>query len=228
MMFADRHDAGRQLAERLAELGLGEPIVLALPRGGVPVAAEVAHRLAAPLDVLLVRKIGCPWQPELGLGAIAEGGIRTLNTRLIAEAGVDEAQIEAIISRETQEIERRARGYRGDRPAIAVSGRLVILVDDGLATGFTARAAIELLRMKGASRVVLAAPVAPAETVMELDSIADQVVVLATPAWFFAIGEHYVDFRQTSDEEVVSLLEAARAEREEQPGVAAPTGKARR
>jgi putative phosphoribosyl transferase len=208
-MFADRHDAGRQLAERLAQLGLANPIVLALPRGGVPVAAEVARRLGAPLDVLLVRKIGCPWQPELGLGAIAEGGIRTLNAPLIAEAGVSPAQIQPIIERETAEIARRARGYRADRPPIAVDGRAVILVDDGLATGFTARAGIELLRLKGASRVILAAPVGPTETVSELASVADEVVVLATPAWFFAIGEHYRDFSQTSDEEVVTLLEEA-------------------
>jgi len=226
-MFADRRDAGRQLAEHVARLGLREPLVLGLPRGGVPVAAEVAARLGAQLDVLLVRKIGCPWQPELGLGAISEGGIRTLNARLIAEAGVDEGQIETIVARETAEIERRARGYRGDRPAAPVEGRTVVLVDDGLATGYTVRAAIAALRARGASRVVVAAPVAPADTEAELRSIADDVVVLVTPAWFLAIGEFYDDFTQTSDEEVVSLLDGTRAERNGLTSVGSPAARSR-
>lgn len=212
-MFMDRRDAGRQLAEQVAKLGLVEPLVLGLPRGGVPVAAEVARRLDAPLDVVLVRKVGCPWQPELGLGAVSEGGVRTLNARLITEADVSEAEVEAIVARETAEIERRASRLRGDRPPFPVDGRVVIVVDDGLATGYTARAAMETLRLRGARQVVLAAPVAPVDTVTELGSIADEVVVLATPAWFFAIGEFYEDFSQMTDEEVVTILETVSAQR---------------
>jgi putative phosphoribosyl transferase len=158
--FVDRRDAGRQLAGRLVPLVSGQPIVVGLPRGGVPVAYEVARALGAPLDVLVVRKLGCPWQPELGVGALGEGGIRLLNRRLMREVGVTETDLGEVIEREQQELDARVVRYRGDRDPIPVEGRTVIVVDDGLATGFTARAAIEVLRRRGAGRVVLAVPVA--------------------------------------------------------------------
>ena len=160
-MFQDRRDAGRQLAVRLAEYVPLRPMVVAMPRGGVLVAVEIADALAAPLDILCVRKLGVPWQPELGIGAIAEGGIRVLNDGLIHDAGVRAADVEQVTIEETAELARRVKRYRGDRPATPVGGRTVILVDDGLATGYTARAAIQALRIAGAERVVLAVPVAP-------------------------------------------------------------------
>lgn len=209
--FHDRRDAGRQLAARLADRTLGDPVVVALPRGGVPVAYEVAHALGAPLDVLVVRKLGCPCQPELGLGAIGEGGVQVLNRRLIAAVGVTDPQLEEVARRETAELERRVQRYRGDRPAVPVRGRTVVLVDDGLATGSTARAGIEVLRERGAAVVILAVPVAPSGTVADLAEVADEVVCLATPATFWAIGEHYGDFSQTSDAEVADLLTEAAA-----------------
>lgn len=213
MPFVNRRDAGRRLADDLARHPLQRPVVVALPRGGVPVAAEVAARLGAPLDVLVVRKVGCPWQPELGMGAIGEGGVRVLNDDLIAHLRVTPDK-EAVVAAEQVEVGRRVRRYRGDRKAVSVEGRTVIVVDDGVATGFTARAGIEVLRQQGASRVVVAVPVAPAETVEELRAVADDVVCLETPAFFMAIGEWYADFRQTTDEEVTRLL----AERAAVPG----------
>jgi putative phosphoribosyl transferase len=220
-MFTDRRDAGRQLAERLTRLQAETPVVLGLPRGGVPVAAEVAARLQAPLDVLIVRKLGCPWQPELGMGAIARGGARVLNHDLIAQLGVTAAELDAVTAREQAELERRMRSYLTTTTRAPVAGRVVILVDDGIATGFTARAAITVLRREGARRVVLAVPVAPPETVEELRRVADEVVCLQTPTWFLGIGAFYEDFTQTSDEEVRRLL--AQATREETaPGAATP------
>jgi putative phosphoribosyl transferase len=208
-MFADRRDAGRQLAARLAPYAGLRPVVIAMPRGGVPVAAEVARRLGAPLDVTVVRKIGCPWQPELGIGAIAEGDVRVLNDELIAESGVGPQELEAVTARERVELARRVSRYRGERPQVPVKGRVAILVDDGLATGYTARAAIAALRTRGAERVILAVPVAPEDSVESMRALADWVVVVEEPAWFFGIGEFYDDFSQTSDDEVVALLEAA-------------------
>jgi putative phosphoribosyl transferase len=178
------------------------PIIVALPRGGVPVAAEIAARLGAPLDVIVVRKLGCPGQPELGIGAIGENGVRLLNDELIAQAGVTPAQIEAVAASEQAELRRRVQRYRAGRPPTSVAGRTVVVVDDGLATGFTARTAVAVLRLQGAERIVLAVPVAPPQAVQELEAVADEVVCLETPAWFMAIGEWYADFRQTSDEEV--------------------------
>jgi putative phosphoribosyl transferase len=203
MLFADRRDAGRQLARRLGHLRSDTPVVL---RGGVPVAAEIAARLQAPLDVLIVRKLGCPWQPELGMGAIGEHGVRVLNHAVISRLKISAAELDAVSAREQAELARRVRAYRGTRAPIPVAGRVVIVVDDGLATGFTARAAIEVLRRQGAHRVVLAVPVAPPETVDELRDVADQVVCLQTPSMFLGIGAWYRDFRQTSDEEVQRLL----------------------
>jgi len=206
-MFKDRHDAGRQLGRRLSPYADLRPVVLALPRGGVPVAAEIADCLGAPLDVIVVRKIGLPWQPELAIGAIAEGDVCLLNDALIAETGLRREELEPAVARERAELDRRVRAYRGERLPTPVDGRVVILVDDGLATGYTARAAIELIRRRGASRVVLAVPVAPEDNVETMRGVADEVVVLETPRWFLSIGEHYVDFTQTSDDEVEALLE---------------------
>jgi putative phosphoribosyl transferase len=184
-----------------------KPVVLALPRGGVPVAAEVASRLGAPLDIVVVRKLGCPWQPELGIGAVAEGGVRVLNDTLVDELGIGRRELDAIIAREQAEVDRRVRRYRGERVPIPVEGRAVILVDDGLATGYTARAAIEAMRRRGASRVILAVPVASPESASALRDRADELVVLSTPSWLFAIGEFYQDFSQMTDDEVVAILD---------------------
>jgi len=180
--------------------------VVALPRGGVVVAAEVAHVLDAPLDILVVRKLGCPWQPELGMGAIAEGDITVLNEGVIELTGMDDDVIDAVIRRERRELRRRVERYRGDRAALSVEGRTVILVDDGIATGFTVRAAVEVLRRRGAAQVILAVPVAPFEAIESLRHVADEVVTVLTPVSLMAIGEFYEEFSQTSDEEVVALL----------------------
>jgi putative phosphoribosyl transferase len=206
-VFKDRRDAGRQLAGHLDRFAALRPIVLGMPRGGVPVAAEVAERLSAPLG--LVRKIGCPWHPELGIGAIAEGGVRILNDTLVRDLGVRPDQVQASTTAEEEELARRVRRYRGNRAPIPVEGRTVILVDDGLATGYTARAAIETLRQAGACRVILAVPVAPQESVTALAKVADEVVVVDTPPRFFGVGQAYRTFAQTSDEEVVAILERA-------------------
>jgi putative phosphoribosyl transferase len=213
-MFKDRSDAGRQLASRLARYTALEPVVVGLPRGGLPVAAEVADRLGAPLDIIVVRKIGLPWQPELGIGAVAEGGIRVLNDVLVEEVGIEPIELEAATARERVELARRVHRYRGERSAVPVDGRVVIVVDDGLATGYTARAAIEAIRRGGARRVILAVPVAPEDSVAAMRGVADEVMVVDTPPRFFAIGDFYEDFAQTSDEEVVSLLERAAARSE--------------
>jgi putative phosphoribosyl transferase len=170
------------------------------------VATEVAGALGAPLDVLVVRKLGCPWQPELGMGAIGEANVVVLNEDLVARLGVPTVDVEAVTERERTELERRVRRYRGERAPVLVEGRTVIVVDDGIATGFTARAAIAILRRRGAKRVVLAVPVAPLGTVEELGRVADEVVVLKEPVAFFAIGEFYANFNQTSDEEVAACL----------------------
>jgi putative phosphoribosyl transferase len=206
VVFIDRHEAGRRLADALLGFRSEDPIVLGLPRGGVPVAAEVASALHAALDVLVVRKLGCPWQPELGIGAVGEAGIRVINAPLVEMLGISEKQVDEIAARESEEVARRVRRYRGDRPPVSVEDRTVILVDDGLATGFTARAGIEVLRLRGAQRVILAVPVTPREALEEIRALADEVVVLETPASFFGIGEFYVDFAQTSDQEVTDLL----------------------
>jgi putative phosphoribosyl transferase len=208
-VFADRIDAGRRLANRLTRFaGLG-PVVVGMPRGGVPVAAQVADHLGAPLDVIVVRKLGCPWQPELGIGALAEGDVRVLNGSLIAEVGVSPAELAAVTEREQAELARRVALYRRGRAPVDVQGRLVILIDDGLATGFTARAAIAALRHRGARRVVMAVPVGPESGVAAIREVADEVEVLDRPAGFLAIGECYEDFNQTSDAEVIGLLGAA-------------------
>jgi putative phosphoribosyl transferase len=211
MPFRDRREAGRRLAERLSGVRSSRPLVLGLPRGGVPVAFEVARALEAPLDVLVVRKLGVPFQPELGMGAVGEDGVRVLNPGVLREAGVTDAQLAEVEARERAEVEQRAARLRGGRTAVPLTGRMVIIVDDGLATGGTARAAIRVARERGADRVVLAVPVAPPDTVIALSREADEVVALETPEPFFAIGGWYMDFTPTSDQEVVDLLAAAAA-----------------
>ena len=209
MRFADRHDAGRRLAERLRALATDEPVVLGLPRGGVPVAVEVARALAAPLDVILVRKLGVPSRPELAMGAIGEDGVRVIDATLVERLGISERALARVEARERTELERRARRYRGERTPIPIAGRDVVIVDDGLATGATARAAILVARARAARRVVFAGPVAPPETVVALGDQADEVISLETPTTMVAVGAAYVDFSPTSDEEVVALLEGA-------------------
>jgi putative phosphoribosyl transferase len=206
MGFRDRADAGRQLAWRLQQYRTEVPVVVGLPRGGVPV--EVARALGAPLDVVVVRKLGCPWQPELALGAVGEDGALVLNPALIAGIGLAPQDLAGVVWAERGELARRLAHYRGNRPAVPVAGRTVIVVDDGLATGATARAAIGVLRQRGARRIVLAVPVAPPETVEALGAVADEVVALDTPRAFLAIGQRYDDFTQTSDQEVTRLLGA--------------------
>jgi putative phosphoribosyl transferase len=211
-LFADRRSAGRLLAARLSRLasreggGAGELLVLALPRGGVPVAREVADALAAPLDVLVTRKIGYPRQPELGVGAIAEGGEPVYDDELLARLGLSRAALRPVAERERAELERRVRAYRGGRPPPDVTGRTVILVDDGLATGVTARAALRSLRDRSAGRTVLAVPVAAPSSLAELRREAGAVVALAAPESFRAVGEWYDAFGQLTDSDVLGLL----------------------
>jgi putative phosphoribosyl transferase len=213
MSFLDRSDAGRRLANRMLHLRGEDVVVLALPRGGVPVAAEVARALGAPLDVIVVRKPGVPVQPELGMGAIGEGDVRIINPEVVAITHVTDAEIAAVERRERAELDRRARRFRGDRPRTPLAGRTAIIIDDGIATGSTARAACQVARAQGAARVVLAVPVAPPSACTALAADADEVICLETPGHFLAIGEWYQDFSQTSDREVVSLLQRAAADR---------------
>ena len=206
-VFGDRTQAGRQLAAALAQLPLSDPVVLALPRGGVPVAAEVALALHAPLDLLIVRKIGAPGNPELAVGAIAEGAdAAVVDRETLAATGASQAYVDRQAKVERQEIARRRALYLPGRPPLAVEGRTVIVVDDGLATGSTARAAVRALRARKPARLVLAVPVAPPEAVAELQAEVDELVCLSTPEFFGAVGAHYADFRQVADEEVIQGL----------------------
>ena len=209
MAFKNREDAGHRLATRLASWRDEDVVVLGLPRGGVPVAYEVALALDAPLDVIIVRKLGVPVQPELGMGALGEDGVRVLNSEIIDLVRISADELESVERREQAEVERRSRQFRGDRARVALNDRVVIIIDDGIATGSTARAACEVARAHGARTVVLATPVAPPAAVEELRSVADEVVVLETPEHFFAIGQWYADFTQTPDREVTDLLERA-------------------
>lgn len=206
-IFNDREMAGRQLAQALeAYRNETDAIVLALPRGGVPVAYQVAEKLQLPLDLLLVRKLGVPWHSELAMGAIATGDVQVLNEDVIRSTGVTEAQSKAVLKQEKAELARRQHLYRGDRPVPKLEGKTVLLIDDGLATGATMRAAIIAAQHLGARRVVVAVPVAPNDTVRRLRKIADELFCLSTPEPFQAIGQWYLNFDQTSDETVSELL----------------------
>jgi putative phosphoribosyl transferase len=208
--FRDRKYAGRALAKRLALFaGRRDVTVLALPRGGTPVAYEVAKALHAPLDVLVVRKLGVPWNPEFAMGAIASGGERLIDDMLTRELGISTRDVEEVASNEAYELERRERVYRGGRPAPDLRGRTVILVDDGLATGSTMRVAVRAVRRQSPARVVVAAPVAAPEACELLRGEADEVVCAEMPDPFLGVGRWYLDFSQTSDEEVCRLLDDA-------------------
>ena len=208
MQFTDRIDAGRRLAESLRDLHGSDAVVLGLPRGGVVVAREVARALDAPLDVIVVRKLGVPSRPELGMGAIGEGGVRIINEQVMRFEGITEADLMSVEERERDELDRRADRFRSGRERIPVAGRTVIVVDDGIATGSTARAACQVARAQGAARIVLAVPVAPPDAVAHLREDVDELVCLDTPDDFFAVGQWYRDFRQTTDDEVVACLVA--------------------
>lgn len=220
MKYADRHDAGQKLAESLQHLKDREPVVLALPRGGVAVGFEIARKLDAPLDIVLVRKIGVPWQPELALGAVTDGPApdtfidRNIATRL----AIPEDYIKSETDQQLQEIERRRQSYCAGRPPVDIAGRTAIVVDDGIATGATMRVALRAVRRRGPARLVLAVPVAPPETLDAFREEADEVVCLQTPPALDAVGFYYCDFHQMSDAEVTDLL--ARAPH---PKAAAPT-----
>jgi predicted phosphoribosyltransferase len=210
--FRDRREAGQRLAERLNTIRVWtDTVVLALPRGGVPVAYEVAQALDAPLDVFLVRKLGVPGHEELAMGAIATGGVRVLNDDVVASIAVPPADIDAVAAREQEELVRRERAYRGDRPSIPLGDRAVIVVDDGLATGATMRAAVAAIRRQGPARITVAVPVAAPAACVDLGAIADEVLCLRTPEPFAAVGYWYQRFGETSDDEVRSLLAQAAA-----------------
>lgn len=211
-MFADRREAGQALAGELKRLGLIDPVVLALPRGGVPVAAEIAAALAAPLDLVIVRKVGAPGNPELAVAAIVDGDPPdiVLNREIVEAYDLDEAALAALTGRERPELARRRQVYRAGRPPLSVAGKTALLVDDGAATGTTMKVAIRAMKRRAPREIVVALPAAPAETVAELAAEADRVVCLRQPARFRALGYHYRDFRQLTDEEVVAMLPRAR------------------
>src|SRR5213083_3453673 len=208
--FLNRTEAGRLLAEKLEKYAnRNDVVVLGLPRGGVPVAYEVAKRLHAPLDVFIVRKLGVPGFEELAAGAIASGGVRVLNEDVIRAIPYADEAIEAVTVKETAELERREHIYREGRPPPELRDRIVILVDDGLATGATMRAAVKALRQRGAAKIVVAVPVGPPDTCREFEDEADEVICASAPEFFQAVGQYYEDFSQTSDEEVSELLARA-------------------
>lgn len=209
-VFADRRDAGRVLADKLASYrDRDDVIVLGLPRGGVVVAFEVAKALRAPLDVYVVRKLGVPWQAELAFGAIASGGVRVLNPDVVQAARLDESEIEEVTRREKLELDRRDHLYRGNRLPLHLTGKVVVLVDDGLATGASMRTAIISLEAHDPAWVVMAVPTAPPSTFRQLESEVDEAVAVMTPEPFYGVGQWYLDFSQTTDEEVIALLKEA-------------------
>lgn len=208
-IYADRRDAGRALVPEIKRIELTDPIVLGLPRGGIPVAFEVAIAIGALLDVLVVRKLGAPFQPELALGAIASGRICVLNEELLDLPGIDEAVIEKIVAGETKELERRESLYRGHRPYPELQQREVIIVDDGMATGATMRAAAQSVRAREPAKLLIAVPTASAQAVQSVEDTVDRVICLDTPAPFYAVGNYYLNFGQTTDDEVRSLLREA-------------------
>ena len=214
MIFQNRREAGKQLARLLhAYAGRGDVVVLALPRGGAPVAFEVAEALRAPLDVFLVRKLGVPGNEEFAMGAVASGGVRVLDENLIAGLGLRPETVARLVEREERELRRRERTYRDDRHAVGLDGRTAILVDDGIATGSSMRAAILAVRRRGAGRIVVAVPVSARPSLAALAEVADEVACVATPEPFRAVGRFYADFEQLTDEEVVELLRRSRAGR---------------
>lgn len=211
MQFNDRRDAGRRLTQQLLPLGISQPVVVGLPRGGVPVAFEIARTLRAQLDILIARKIGAPRNPEYGVGAIAEGYSGLINTSELSRLGISFDELEELVRRERAELERRRASFRERFPELDVSGRPVILVDDGLATGVTATAAARALRQRGAQQTILAVPVGAPSTIEALGREVDYVICLAAPEHFQAVGSWYIDFTPTTDHEVLELLAAARA-----------------
>jgi predicted phosphoribosyltransferase len=223
-LFGNRSEAGRLLAAKLAKYAdKPDVIVLALPRGGVPVGYEVAHALHAPLDVFVVRKLGIPGHEELAMGAVATGGVRVLNDQVVRGLGIPDNVIEAVANWELQELQRRERLYRGNRPPPDVRGKTVTLVDDGLATGSTMLAGVQALRRLGPARIVVAVPVASGDTCQLLEEYVDEVVCAATPEPFYAVGLWYRDFSQTTDEEVRELLERSAAEVERGAKTSSPS-----
>lgn len=210
-VFADRRQAGRELARLLPPLESADTVVLALPRGGVPVAYEIAHAIGAPLEVFLVRKLGTPGHEELAMGAIASGGIRVLNDDVVHALGIRPDQIDVVARREQEELTRREAVYRSGRPLPELKGRTVILVDDGLATGSTMKAAVHAVKQQQPARVIVAVPVGAPETCRALAAIADQVICARTPLSFSAVGQWYRDFTQTTDAEVLELLSSGHA-----------------
>ena len=213
MRFRDRSDAGRRLAERLGRVDTDNAVVIALPRGGVPVGAIVAEELGLPLDVILVRKVGAPLQPELAVGAVTDGDEMrlTVNKDIQEGLGLSDEAIEDLAKRQLPEIERRRETYYKGRAPTPLSGKTVIVVDDGVATGATVNSALRLIRAQKPARLILALPVAPADTISRLEEHADEVVCLQSPSPFHAVGAHYADFSQVSDDEVIALLETANA-----------------
>lgn len=209
MLFQSRADAGRRLAAQLQHLRAEDPVVVGLPRGGIPVACEVSEALGAPLDVIVVRKLGVPFQPELAMGAIGEEGVRIVDPDVLRMVQVSAQELAVVEARERTELERRARRFRGGLTRVPLEARTVIIIDDGIATGSTARAACQVAREHGAARVVLAVPVAPPDWAARVGADADELISVATPEPFHAIGQFYADFSQTSDQEVLACLRRA-------------------
>ena len=209
--FDDRRDAGRQLAAQLSALAIESPVVVGLPRGGVPVAGEVAAALGAPLEILAVRKLGAPHNPEYGIGAIVEDGTRVVDSAALAALEIDDEALESMVLREAAELRRRVGAYRAARAALSLAGRTVIVVDDGVATGITDTAALRAIRRQGPRRLLLAIPVCARDSLARLQGEADEVVCLVAPPLLYGVGQWYRDFAQVSDREVISALEAAQA-----------------
>ena len=210
MVYKDRQDAGRKLAESLTKYIDEEPVIIALPRGGVVIGYEVAKKLHAPLDIIVARKIGAPFQPELGVGAIAQNGIRIINSETIRLLGVTEPQIEQIIKWETSEMDRRISLYRKGLPSLNLHGKTVIVVDDGLATGISTRAAVRSVKQMHPKKIILAVPVCPHDSAEKFRQEVDDFFCLNEPADFYAVGSHYADFKQVTDEEVIDIMQMAK------------------